>query len=761
MKKVICILFLLCTIIVSAQLKISEKEKLGVALAKRINELRVEKGRKPLERDIALYKAAEFHSGYMAKFKRLTHIEHIEEFRSPRDRVDAFSDEFETVGENILQSKPVKLPLTDAQINKLAFDLFRAWRGSEGHHKNMISSKYTMGELGFDYDPKTRRIYVTQVFGKKGAVVPNQLSDDAFGIIQGYEVCDEMRRYYNVAINMGNTLGITAKGEVYLAYHDKYDIQEIFKGPNDGLAVDLIDREQLSCEGNQLDKSPIYDGVMLKPVYKEELLSNNIAEGDYRLITKLGHVPEHLKGRDLQANLIFIINGEKCSYSMPSEVDHKAYDLRKIEPSLYNPNIPLLTEGIHEIREVYFDFDTGETIPLKDPELNYDITKVSAIDINSFTSVEGSFTSNERLHNGRADYIKKIVTKGVTSDAIITTVAKENWELCEFQLELYGTQELIGNSQQEIRSYFNKNAKNFKDQLQKQRRSKAVIFLKGTWSETSEMHYDYNLLTAIINNDIPRINRCLAQMYQNGDPSVMLRYDVIFERLLQEPELVENISAFLLKYFDEYSLDSIVFYVRNWLNKPEKLSEGAQKNLLNLYAITTERLLDTWDVQSSTLAKVMDPERVDTLMANYKGTDTVHPLLLNFHIATIKYYGQINASPKIRVSFNFIRDYFKTKVSKIDDEVDLALFFNSWSRFRLTNSFLLSRFNNKDFNERAAFLLAQTISVDHGDDEEMVGKVHRKAFGFNKKRWCDWVNEYHQLLRDPSINDLYCSSCNQ
>ena len=109
---------------------------------------------------------------------------------------------------------------------------------------------------------------------------------------------------------MGNNISIEGDKIIYY-YHNIHYFKKIFSKDNDGIVVDLIQPEQFNCDKpNQLDMSPIHDGILLKPVYKEELLKNNSAESDYRIITEIGTLPKSLQGKPVTPSIIFIKDGK-------------------------------------------------------------------------------------------------------------------------------------------------------------------------------------------------------------------------------------------------------------------------------------------------------------------------------------------------------------------------------------------------------------------------------------------------------------------
>lgn len=749
---------------VTAQIKTSDKVLLGRLLTKKINNLRRQKNKIPLKRNIDLAKAAKLHVKYMVKHNKLSHQEDNVLYKNPSDRVAHFNKSFISIGENVLFTKPVQLPLNKKSLHALATNMFLAWKNSPGHYANMISEAFTLGDFGFKYNTRTRRIFAAHVFGKKGTLIAEQISDNAFGIKKGTKNCkSHIKGTSNLITNMGNNIYIT-EGEIFIRHHSKKTLQKVIKETHDGVAIDLVSREQLSCKHeNKLDKSPIHDGIMLKPIYRDKLFQNNIAQSNYRFIASLGKVPEHLREEKFSPNLIILKNGKKCAYAVPSYIPHKRYELMPIEPLIITPKITLKTKGVNNIKQLFFDFKSRKTIATNHPEINSTAQNIYSIDIKSFTSVDGNSKENYRLQNQRAKYIQNyIATKVNLSNIKVNIEAKENWELFDYQLLLLGKDSLVKLDNETKKEYLHLNVKKqWKENLSLQRKSNATLFQYGTWKKDENYAY-HNLVDALITNNNPLANKALAELYKQKYNSIILDQDFILERLIKRKELVQNTTALIIKNIDYYAIDKIVFYVSNWLSKPEVLSKDAQKNLLNLYAITTRKLLKDWDTNYENLSKIIHPEKVTKLMEHYK-SDTVTPLYLNFHMSSIEYYGQINYSPMINYSFEYIINYFKNKAMTIEDDIALCLFFNSWSRYDLTIELLKNSYLYKELNEDAHFIFLHTLVAYKeglGTNKKNLKYLHEQAIEFNKERWCNWTDTNFQNLRSNDVKKLYCKTCN-
>ena len=89
------------------------------------------------------------------------------------------------------------------------------------------------------------------------------------------------------------------------------------------------------------------DGVLAKPVFRNELLENNIAKNEFKLITTVGKVPSHLIGKDILANVVLIFDNCACEYVVPLKVNSDTIDLFQIEPILENPKNTILNKTVY------------------------------------------------------------------------------------------------------------------------------------------------------------------------------------------------------------------------------------------------------------------------------------------------------------------------------------------------------------------------------------------------------------------------------
>ncbi|MDY0779497.1 CAP domain-containing protein [Tenacibaculum sp. IB213877] len=762
MKKLLILITFFNIQLLFSQMSATEEASLAEMMVKKVNLLRKKKGIHPLKRNAHLAEAAKFHADFMSSNTTATHLQEEELYKTPLKRVQYFTTDFEEVEENIISTRRINPPFVKKRLDFIANMIFNSWKKSPENYKNMISSSFGYTDFGFTYNPSSKQVYATQVLGNKKYKVPNQLSEYAFGIKSDTTNCSN---HTHLTANLANYLSIE-NNEIVFAYNDINHISKIITGANDGFAIDLVTREQLQCNTpNKLDASDIYDGILLKPIYKNELFANNKAENDQKLVVSLGKVPAFLKDQELSANLIVLKENTKCSYSVPTAtIAGKRFQLLHIEPKLEVPYIDLRNQGIYIAKEIFFDFETSKTTTDKYTQANFDLDKVHSFDIKSYTSIDGSEKANELIQNKRAAFIKKHIGDVLGFSLDFTKVnidARANWPLFDYQLELYGYKDKLNLSKAAKRAFANGTLKNtWEKQFAQQRKSKLIAFQHGYWNRNNKQHGFYNLLNGLITDNVHLVNKSLTLLY-NKEVNYDLDKDFILDKLLRNKDLVQNVSALFTKHLDAYNIDYVVYFINYWLTRSESLNAEAQKNLLNLYTHTTFKVLQNWNEDSKNAARILHPDNVETLFKVYKAKNTVDALYVNYHMTKIEYFNKLDQKDRIQESFDFVTANYKNNAKTIDDKIALASFFKVWHASDAAKELLLEEYATNSLNEEGTFMLIKILLVNATKNQEVLAKLQEKAIQFNKERWCNWMTKDFQNLRLKSIKKWYCLTCNK
>ncbi len=759
-------LFLLLTIVLHgfithSQLSVNEQKKLSMYVITSVNKLRNKHSSSALKYNDTLFQAAEFHSKYMLSNKILSHNQKTAKYKTPYARVQEFNGTaFQTVGENIYQSKAQRFPLEENDLKKLAEEIFEGWKNSEAHYENMINSEYTHAALAFAVN-KDGVFYVTHVFGRKGFVVEGQLSNDAFGIKKAPQNCgDSYKAFLNIVMNLANNTEVS--GNDIILYASNLDVlKKIVNSPTDGIVIDLIHKKQFPCNReNQLDASLVYDGILLKPIYRDELFNNNQAQSKYRLISKVGEVPANININDYSISIILLKNGKACRYIYQVEVDSDYYPLNKIKTIVEDNHIELRNKPLTGTETIKFDFDVNQFNLKSIPKIS-SFEGVKLIIIKAFSSVEGDSTNNIRLQNERARTILKFIESSIPLENVkIEIEAKENWEQFRFQLQTIGQHKLAIASNDSLRVVIKERLLNFPNWdkvFAMQRTSYVNIFYEINKTVEPKLLPELNLRSAILENNELLVQKALFKLYDSEGQSNLA--------FLLEPQIVDyfyknnkglgNYFALLTDVFHD-NPHEVVRLVNYWINHFSELSIAAKQNLLNLYTHLNVFLLQDWDVSSSLLASVMSPYVIQKL---YKPDELVIDLLLNLHSSFLLYYGHTNDG-SISESFQFISNHYKSKSLTIQEDVDLILFYNHYSMFKLTYDRLKPKIEEKIYNEQSLFSFIQTMLLMNEEIEtDFFADVNRQAAILNSKRWCRYISNNFQILRNEKIKTQFCETC--
>ena len=46
-------------------------------------------------------------------------------------------------------------------------------------------------------------------------------------------------------------------------------------------------------------------------------------------------------------------------------------------------------------------------------------------------------------------------------------------------------------------------------------------------------------------------------------------------------------------------------------------------------------------------------------------------------------------------------------------------------------------------------------------DEKIINGIMNKAYKFDAQKWCDWIQNDFQLLRNKNVKRMYCDKCSK
>lgn len=757
-----------------------DRNKINSALVEelflqKLNALRKEKGLTLLQKDPVLAKAAKDQADYQLKFNVLTHNQNVRGKEQPYQRVAFYKGTHGRIGENCLQTAVgVKVKNKDGSFREvhtyeeLAEDFFQLWFHSPPHFQNMINPNYEMCGLSLALDPKTGKCYAAQVFGTKPFVppfpeVPN--TTDAWKILpQDSKFCTGYGKYENIAGIFSQYLW-DQNDTIFQYYQTLPHAKEIMPGPTDGIALDIVFREQFDCSKNHnLHPSDVHDGIMLKPVFSKQLFATNLAKATNELFSYVGTVPPEARGKKYQINTILIKNGHACKYSYPVAVISKNLSLLKLRP-VWMHYVGEIKPGSYT-RKFSFDLPfESNSIELQGSSLNKLIEKLSmygpfirGISIHAYSSVDGKKEVNLKLQSERAQKIAETVKLFIPAGVEITTVAEENWALFRKQ-DADSIHRFAGVPDDEVKRKLSdkKTYEELKPFLHLQRVAKVELDVEVKWDEHTPVEQLPVAMHGVLADGDSLQARIIHSKMVYGmlkgkiNPSQFIEIDIPARQKFV-PVLVNYMGA--LSMTDDFSERSH----QEEMVRAYELGKGHPKMEFN-YLVYNLRY---WASFGSPLCDINGMENKIEGLRSEMSDSLTNSLLLNYYVLSAYHFYVNKQFDRLYHSLEGVHRLYKLAPIYESDAIDLALIFNLYYRFDWSIDVLQPFIDPNSCSLEALFLFARTAAFERGDmvKDDFYYKVLQSCADRDKPRFCKWIDEEDfQLLRDEGVQRIWCKEC--
>lgn len=145
---------------------------------------------------------------------------------------------------------------------------------SPGHYQNMISVPYTNTALALTLSENGKIIYAVEVFAcNQFSPIKNGLhyTDTTYGVQEYDQVkCKGFGEWDYLSLIFSSYTFIDGDS-IFQYYQNERTIRQMLSGAKDGLALDLVYKNQFRCnEDDILNPSTVFDGYMLPPVYRDD-----------------------------------------------------------------------------------------------------------------------------------------------------------------------------------------------------------------------------------------------------------------------------------------------------------------------------------------------------------------------------------------------------------------------------------------------------------------------------------------------------------
>jgi len=568
---------------------------------------------------------------------------------------------------------------------------------------------------------------------------------------------------------------------IYLAVTDKQWFDKLFRGGGDGIAVDIISKDQYVC-GKETDYSDFWPnkGTLLPPVYLKDLKKNALPSQYGEIITPLGMVPEELRDKEIEYNFLVIQKKHVCYYHMSYGLQRYKWDL--LDMGLYMDTLTYMsrfdTTGnkkeifmLHNKRFKFvipFEKDKAEYSP-EDVKPVYDSLNltdfnIKKIIIRAYSSVEGPEERNIELQEKRAQSIVDAL-QSYQSPAITTQIhASENW--LEFYKDIEGSSysDLAKLSKQEIKERLNNKELSEKLEQYLKNHRKAVLILELE-KKSSVVDYEPEKLIqafnkAVEDKDIQKAMEIQRTVF-NKIAGNQLPSNFIDK--LETPEqkdyipLMKHKAAF--SYF--FDISDVVSALRDFTEMLQIAPDDGQLKY-NICALKFHK----WIYTGEFVDPVGFKKEIEQLGRSGIQRSLVKRMLINYNIIMCEYYMYIKDYANKDKALRYIKTNYKYVPTSDHDLLSLAQYFAAYAKYDWAEKLLLPYVTKVDIEEDLLFYYLNLTIVDEGKTRQSTyRKVMLNAISINKERFCRLFDPYSaggvtfQLLENKYLKETYCENC--
>ncbi|PKP11593.1 MAG: hypothetical protein CVU09_01815 [Bacteroidetes bacterium HGW-Bacteroidetes-4] len=508
-----------------------------------------------------LKKAAVDQAVYMAKKNDDAVARNEKENKLTKDRIATYGGSKH--GRELTGKTLIAKGKTNYSYAKIADDIVFSWFTSSKTKALIEDLTYPIVGIGVKPDAEAKRVYVSLVLGNyksfnHGAALAHQLpvpfSIKTFGLKEPENGnCKKVQRTDNLSEFQKNLS--VEDGVIYLVTEDVRTLQKLLSEKKDGLAVDIIQKDQFPCNNpNIIDHNNLNQGVLTKRIYSKKLFKNNLASDDenkFAFKTPLGTLPENLNGA-YELGLVVIKNKNYCTTLLPNFL---------IEPQgRFTKNLELLADTI-TINSRFAYQPVADTmmrsfkIPFENKKYTYNSDDIKPflkllnepkftilnLKITAYSSVEGGEKENRMLQIKRAESIVSALEK--SQDKPIKAEIITGYNLTDFINDIDSSkyQHLANKSLSEIQQYIKENRLNDALEPYLQNHRYALIELQIIHNIFGENEWPFVLHN--FNNAVKEEDRALALSIQK----------FIIKQVLNQRYEPEILSELVIPDTEEYA----------------------------------------------------------------------------------------------------------------------------------------------------------------------------------------------------------------
>lgn len=587
--------------------------------------------------------------------------------------------------------------------------------------------------------------------------------------------CLQTLRMMPAEVQMG--ISITEKHEIYFLITDPAWFGKIFKTSADGIAVDIVSKDQYVCGGtNKTETSWASKGTLLEPMYLPKMKANAVTLPNGYYAVKLGELPPNLWGKEIEANMLVIQNYNLCQYKTFYQIPTFGWGLldmglylnklvfnsaKDSSKTLYQRVFQKEFKFVVPFQKGKYEYSAADVKPIFD-SINLNEYDIKTITIRAYSSIEGPKNVNIDLQEKRAQSIVNALQGYQKTTIKMDIHASENW--VEFLQDVKTTKyaAFATLTKDEIKAKLTDKtiAADLEPILKKHR--KAILYIeldkKNPYLNTASEQLVKQFNTSITEKNLQRAmeiqtvlyDRLRSEAAENYANKVEIPKKTEFSLLLNNKGLfsflVDMDATAALKQFQELS----------------KLFPSEGRFRYNICVLKFQLWLE------GTLTTKPEDFKIEIYGLSKYGIPTtlINRMLVNYNIIRGDQYMQLKDYVNKDKCLTSIQSIYKNLTMTDADMVSLAQYFSYYAKYDWATALLKPKINNIDVDEELLFYYINlTVSDPTYTDKPEYRSIMLNAININQKRYCAAFNSIEkggitfQLLDDAYLQKTYCENC--
>ena len=646
----------------------------------------------------------------------------------------------------------------------------------------LLDSKWTLVGIGFKLDENNKNIYASIVVGNPRSLNPTEketknlsvpITTKKFGLsVYDEQKCKKCDQFINLE-SLQKCL-VVRDGFIYFEHDDYKALRKIINRPDDGIAVDIVMKEQYQCGiDNILDNDNINRGVLIKPIFIDDMIKNNEIEEkkSTKLSVSIAEFPKEISG-DYELNLLIIKESSVCR-SIPIlyiEKNHFEYneivslenDTNSIACDTYKPIAEKATlEFKIPFEAKKFSYSLEDIEPYLN-SLNEPQFTIDEISITAYTSMEGGDKKDIDIQKKRAESIVAALKKRQIPNFKYNISVSDSYEM--FKNDVKYTQEygMVNLSPSEVKEQLKGQVlKELEPMLAKHRFAKVVMTITYDINKKFEQPFVINKFNKYIEkNDLARafsVQKYIVSQIKTG------KYNSLVLSNMKIPNKEKQFIPFFNNYYfiENYLKDD---YTKEMYENLVLLSQMDPKNEIVFYNKTVCSVFMSKLNNAETIKEIQEAIDLIYSFRNINKT-TVDNLNLKYQY---KILGVADSSKIPTISSIVETSYNKIK------QIVFGTYTVNWKNAnKLSEIFIKNgdypsaiRIMNLFINDEKAtpeFLFTYLSLLSHRDDYYLTpafANTAQKCLSIDKTKLCKLLKKFSfQVLENKEVKKIYCKDC--